>query len=81
MISIHGQLNLSTSQLKAMLNIVHIEGQLKAYADLTKKFKSQDDAFKYQIVMRSLTDQLDLLTGNLAPNKLLQSWSVSDFSD
>jgi len=63
-----GRLNLSTEQFQRMMNIVHLEGViigLNKVKDTNKYYKYDTIIFKHQV-------QLNDLTGNLAPDLLME---------
>ncbi len=74
-----GTMNLSTDQFKRMMNIVHIEGVIAGLTNAKEANKNMDSYHKYDILILKENEVLSKLTGNLAPDILMQEMvAVSD---
>lgn len=68
-----GGLNLEQEALQTFFNIIHLEAQLKVYEQL-----NQEKRFGIQI--RTIKEQLYILTGGLDPKTLLKRLYSSNYS-
>lgn len=66
-----GRLNVDTYQFQRMMNIIHIEGVIEGMNKIKAKL-SENEAYKYDMMIFKQNMQLSNLTGNLEPKILLQ---------
>jgi len=67
-----GRLNLSTEQFQRMMNIVHSEGVILGLNKVKETYKDTNQYYKYDTIILKHEVQLTDLTGNLAPDLLIE---------
>jgi hypothetical protein len=63
----HGAIQLQHDELRAYLNIIHLEAKIQVYIGL-------NGAHKYALNIRKIQGEIDNLSGKLDPKELIQRW-------
>ena len=75
----HGSLNFEPDHIRLIMNLVHLEGKREALLQVQERFKSSDPPNRYQLMIKSITDQIHELTDGANPKELMSKWR--QFSD
>ncbi len=67
MVQTSGAPNFNEEQFKKVMNIVHLEGQLKAIQGMREQAKRTDEPHRYDILFFSVDKKLTTITGNIEP--------------
>ena len=68
-----GQPNLSSSEFRRMMNIVHLEGKISGLKQVKESLKGTEQFYKYDIFISKTLDQLKAETENTTPVELFES--------
>ncbi len=77
MVQTSGAPNLTDEQFKTVMNIVHLEGQLKAIQGMRECAQKTDEPHRYDIVFFGVDKQLTEITGNIEPSIYFRNLIVS----
>ncbi|TNF48435.1 MAG: hypothetical protein EP305_05550 [Bacteroidetes bacterium] len=70
----HGSLNFEPDQLKLIMNLIHLEGKREGLLQVQERFKKTDPPNRYDLLIKAVTDQINVITNGFTPNLLLQKW-------
>ena len=65
-----GRPNLSDTQFKKFMNIVHLEGRIAGINTIKRSLKDTREAHRFDVEHYNVSKKLTELTGNLPPEKL-----------
>ena len=66
--------SLSPSQITRMMNIIHLEGKIAGINTFKEKLKGTNEAYKYDIFIFKIQEQLSVLTNGLLPKDLFMEF-------
>ena len=70
----HGSLNFEPDQLRLIMNLIHLEGKREGLLNVQERFKKTDPPNRYDLMIKSITDQINDITGGSTPSELIQKW-------
>lgn len=56
------------------MNLIHLEGKREGLLNVQERFKKNDPPNRYDLMIKSITNQINDITGGSAPNELIQKW-------
>jgi len=72
MVQTSGAPNFTEEQFKKVMNVVFLEGQLKAIQGMREQAKKTSEPHRYDIIFFSVDKKLTTITGNIEPSILFR---------